>query len=67
MGGAIVSLIICPECGKEISSTANKCVHCGYKLKYKKEYAEIKISHMISVVGVIGIAVLILLFGGYFS
>ena len=65
-GGVILSLISCPECGGKVSDTSSKCVHCGYKLKYKKEYAEIKISHMISIVGVVGIAFLILLFGGYF-
>lgn len=27
------NLINCPECGKEISSKAKKCVHCGYPLK----------------------------------
>lgn len=26
-------LIKCPECGKEISSKAKKCVHCGYPFK----------------------------------
>lgn len=62
-----MSLISCPECGEKISNTSNKCVHCGYKLKYKKEYAEIKISNMISIIGVIGIAFLVLLFGGYFN
>ena len=26
-----MSLIKCPECGKEISSTVNKCIGCGYE------------------------------------
>ncbi|MDE6677035.1 MAG: zinc ribbon domain-containing protein, partial [Clostridia bacterium] len=26
-----MSLIRCPECGKEISSTLESCIHCGYK------------------------------------
>ena len=28
----IMSLIKCPECGKEISDTAKSCPNCGYKL-----------------------------------
>lgn len=28
-----MSLIKCPECGKEISDKAEQCIHCGYPLK----------------------------------
>lgn len=28
-----MALIQCPECGKEISDTINKCPHCGYSVK----------------------------------
>lgn len=28
-----MSLIKCPECGKEISSLSNACIHCGFPLK----------------------------------
>ncbi len=28
-----MALITCPECGKEISNTAESCPHCGYILK----------------------------------
>ena len=28
-----MALIICPECGREVSSTAAQCPHCGYALK----------------------------------
>lgn len=28
-----MALIRCPECGNEISSTCDYCVHCGYRLK----------------------------------
>ena len=31
------NLINCPECGKEISSKAKKCVHCGYPLEKGKD------------------------------
>lgn len=30
-----MSLIKCPECGKEISSTVNNCPHCGYVIKHR--------------------------------
>ncbi len=29
----IMSLIKCPECGKEISDKSEKCIHYGYPLK----------------------------------
>lgn len=32
-----MSLIKCPDCGKEISSHAESCPHCGYPLKKKSE------------------------------
>lgn len=36
-----MALINCPECGKEISDNANKCVNCGCPLiKYENIYAE---------------------------
>lgn len=57
-----MALVKCPECGKEISNTAKKCIHCGYRLMRNQEYAEIKIAHIISVIGIIGITVLILTF-----
>lgn len=27
-----MALIMCPECGKEISDKANACIHCGYPI-----------------------------------
>lgn len=30
-----MALIKCPECGKEVSSTAESCIHCGFQLKEK--------------------------------
>ena len=36
-----MALINCPECGKEISDNANKCVNCGCPIiKYENIYAE---------------------------
>lgn len=31
-----MALINCPECSKEISNSAKKCVYCGYKIKKPK-------------------------------
>lgn len=28
-----MALIKCPECGKEVSDRAEKCIHCGYPLE----------------------------------
>lgn len=28
-----MSIVTCPECKKEVSNTADKCPHCGAKLK----------------------------------
>ena len=28
-----MALIKCPECGKDVSDTANSCPHCGYNLR----------------------------------
>lgn len=30
-----MALIKCPECGKEVSDTANTCVNCGFNLNNK--------------------------------
>lgn len=32
-----MALINCPECGKEISDSSEKCIHCGYPLKPNAE------------------------------
>ena len=32
-----MSLIKCPECGKEVSDSANVCPNCGYPVKKMKE------------------------------
>lgn len=36
--GRIMSLIKCPECGKEISTTAKTCPNCGYVLPKEREH-----------------------------
>ena len=35
-----MALIICPECGKEISDKAPQCIHCGYPIAELKEDTE---------------------------
>ncbi len=32
-GVSVMALINCPECNAEISNQAEKCIHCGYKIK----------------------------------
>ena len=32
-----MALIKCPKCGKDVSDTANSCVHCGERLNFKME------------------------------
>lgn len=33
-----MALTLCPECKKEISSTAEACPHCGFTLKPKRKW-----------------------------
>ncbi len=35
-----MALIQCPECGKEISDRADKCIHCGYPLNQDQRFDE---------------------------
>ena len=36
-----MALIKCPECGNSVSSTAEQCIHCGYKFRCCPECGEI--------------------------
>ncbi|MGI6071262.1 MAG: zinc ribbon domain-containing protein [Blautia sp.] len=36
-----MSLIKCPECGKEISDQAEMCIHCGFNLSKHQQIQEI--------------------------
>ncbi|MCD8299898.1 MAG: zinc-ribbon domain-containing protein [Clostridiales bacterium] len=40
-----MALIKCPECGKEISSFASACIHCGFPLDMMDENGGIKEQH----------------------
>jgi len=35
-----MALIICPECGKEVSDQAEVCIHCGYPIAKKEKEAK---------------------------
>ena len=37
-----MALIVCPECKREVSSTARQCVHCGYPLASQVRPVEIE-------------------------
>jgi len=38
-----MALIKCDECGKEVSDSIKKCIHCGAKIKkIKKQVIKIK-------------------------
>jgi len=41
IGGTVMALLKCPECGKEISDKAENCPHCGYVL-VKNELPKIR-------------------------
>ena len=35
-----MALIKCPKCKHEISDTTKKCIHCGTRLKEKKQISK---------------------------
>lgn len=45
-----MSLIKCPECGKEISDTVSKCPNCGYSFGHKLPFKKILIATTIIIV-----------------
>ena len=38
-----MSLIKCPECGKDVSNLSEKCIHCGYPLQGQLKYKSYKV------------------------
>lgn len=42
-----MALIICPECGKEISDKAAVCIHCGYPIQEMKQADTNKTYHVV--------------------
>ncbi len=52
-----MAMIKCRECGKEISSRAENCPHCGYKTRYGRSEAENKNSSVMAIVMLVLIVV----------
>lgn len=40
MGGSVMALIKCPECGREISDKAEVCIHCGFPMRLTGQSSE---------------------------
>lgn len=58
-----MALIKCPECGKEISNSANKCPHCGYAIKsIGKTLSANKKNIMVAVIAVVVVLFVVLSF-----
>ncbi len=51
-------LVNCPECGKQISDEAKRCLNCGYPMRAKQQYFGIR-AVMASTVIVIGLVCLV--------
>lgn len=48
-----MSCIACPECGKEVSSEAKSCIHCGYPLKRKDSVIPKKVIAVICAIALV--------------
>lgn len=59
-----MSMIKCPECGKEVSDTVDKCPNCGFQIKKKKPVWLIIIAIICGVVAVFVLISAILDFTG---
>ncbi|MBE6151282.1 MAG: zinc ribbon domain-containing protein [Firmicutes bacterium] len=57
-----MALIKCPECKKDVSSTINKCPHCGYKIKDNFNLKKILLKNKILFI-VVMIFILIIIIG----
>ena len=52
-GKLYMACITCPECGKEVSSEAKTCIHCGYPLKKKNPIIPAKVVTIICVIALV--------------
>ena len=43
-------LMNCPECGKEVSDTANSCPNCGYLIHNKKSFLPVFIGRLFNII-----------------
>ena len=57
-----MSMVQCPECGREISDQANVCIHCGYSLGKMRKKAVGKCAWKILRIPLLVVAVLGILF-----
>ena len=48
-----MAMIKCPECNNDISDTAKKCIHCGYRFTNSEEHKKLVKTIIISVVSLI--------------
>ena len=60
-----MALIKCPECGKEVSSTAQKCINCGFILNKPKRSITGKIFKglFVGFNAIMGLIILFTIFG----
>lgn len=51
----------CPECGSNVSETADTCPNCGYSFKRKKasRFASLKTGAIVNIIGGIGYALMV--------
>ena len=49
-----MALIKCPDCNKEVSSSATVCPNCGYPIAEQSDrgYVRIKILHILRALGI---------------
>lgn len=65
-----MSIIKCPECGKEYSDTASKCIHCGYRKELSKNVKRnITIALLLQIAAIVLLVVCsyIYIFDGYYT
>lgn len=48
-----MALIICPECGKEVTDTVKTCIHCGYPIKKQKVEIPVKKTSILTIVSLV--------------
>ena len=55
-------IIKCPECGKDVSNKADKCIHCGYPFKAETVVTKEEKAQMVGLRVFLGIITLLLSF-----
>lgn len=57
-----MALMICPECGKEVTDTAKNCIHCGYPIKTPKKELPVKKISIVMAIALVIVACILILF-----